>query len=181
MHKAEVKGGSHREVVDKSLDVDTVKLLKTQDMGYIVHKKSVDDKKIERLKENLHMVGQERVNSHLIFVDSEKELENFNAAEHFDTLPELVDRTYNRIRKSQLSENVLIGAVNQKSIKRALRQREAAYEEVNLRTKRREKIQQALQHLQVQRNVMGKGSKRKIQDAQDGKPAVFKWKRERTR
>ena len=43
---------------DGSLDMSTVKLLKSQDLGYIVHKKAVDDKKAEKLKKNLHMMEQ---------------------------------------------------------------------------------------------------------------------------
>lgn len=37
-------------------------------------------------------------------------------------------------------------------------------------------------HLEVQRTVMNsKGTKRKVQEAKDGRPAVYKWKKERSR
>ena len=45
-----------------------------------------------------------------------------------------------------------------------------------------EKIKKAEDHLEAQRKVMNsKGTKRKVKDAQDGQPAVYKWKKERSR
>ena len=41
MHNIKLKNGKHHEIHDGSLDQDTVKLLKTQDMRYINHKKSI--------------------------------------------------------------------------------------------------------------------------------------------
>ena len=54
MHKSQVsEKGEHKELKDGSLDTSAVKLLKSQDYGYIVHKKAVDDKKAEKLKKNV--------------------------------------------------------------------------------------------------------------------------------
>ena len=45
-----------------------------------------------------------------------------------------------------------------------------------------EKMKKAEVHLDVQRTVMNsKGTKRKVQEAKDGRPAVYKWKKERSR
>jgi len=45
MHNSQVRGGIHREKQSKELDRDTVDLLKTQDLAYIIHKKQIDEKK----------------------------------------------------------------------------------------------------------------------------------------
>lgn len=45
-----------------------------------------------------------------------------------------------------------------------------------------EKMKKAEVHLEAQRTVMNsKGTKRKVQEAQDGRPAVYRWKQERSR
>ena len=56
MHKSKVVDGKHTKLINGSLDNDTIKLLKTQDMNYILFKKSIDDKKIDKLQANLHMI-----------------------------------------------------------------------------------------------------------------------------
>ena len=70
MNNTEVKGGIHKDIDNGSLDTETVRLLKTQDLGYLVHKAAKDTRKIEKLKNNLHMIGDETPKSHKIFVDS---------------------------------------------------------------------------------------------------------------
>ena len=60
----------------------------------------------ERLKNNLHCVSAlaaaPKQNSHTLFVDSDEDLDEFDPSEHFGTVPELVDRTHNRLRREQL-------------------------------------------------------------------------------
>jgi len=179
MNNSEVRKGVHHDVKNGSLDVATVKLLKTQDMGYLVHKKSIDDRKIEKLKNNLHMIGDQEPKSHKVFLETENELESFDIAKHFDTATELVSRHFNRPRMARLSENSVIE--NDKIYKEILKKRPKAYDELSKRINRGEKIKNVVNKLQVQRNVMGKGTKRKIKDAEENKPAIYKWKRERLR
>jgi len=51
------------------------------------------------------MINFPKQNTHTVFVDNEEKFENFDAAEHFDTVPELLDNYSNRLRKHQL-ENI---------------------------------------------------------------------------
>jgi len=51
------------------------------------------------------MIDFPKNNTHQIFVEDEKEFENFNSAEYFNTVPELVGNKSNRLRKEQL-ENI---------------------------------------------------------------------------
>lgn len=44
----------------------------------------------------LHPAAASAKRSHTVFVDSKVELKKFNAADFFDTMPELVGRTFNR-------------------------------------------------------------------------------------
>ena len=182
MLKSKVKRGVHQEMKDESIDIETAKLLKTQDMAYLVVKKAVDDKKVEKLSSNLHMIGEEKPKSHKIFVDSENEINDFDPVKHFETTPDFIDRNYNRLKESVLTENNVINVENVKDYKKVLRKRSKAYDELQARISRGNKIKKTIDLLQTQRNIMGKGTKRKIKDqSTDGKPAIYKWKRERLR
>ncbi len=48
--------------------------------------------KIERLRSSLHGLSGKSQNQHAIFVDTPEEVKAFDAANFFDTAPELVDR-----------------------------------------------------------------------------------------
>lgn len=60
--------------------------------------------KAERLQASLHLIGAPAANRHVVFVDDEAAAEQFDAAAHFDTAPELLDRAYNRPRLAQLAD-----------------------------------------------------------------------------
>jgi len=189
MNNSKVVNGVHKEIKDKSLDTSTVQHLKTQDLGYVIHKKAVNDRKVERMKKNLHMIGDKKVMSHKIFVDDEKDVESFNLATHFDTSPALAKQAHNRVKIETIEKHVEAsrGAVpTAAAVKKTLEKRTKTYKELDQRVKRAQKLSGALQTLSTQRNIMGKGSKRKISSAADEEddeqqPVVYKWKRERKR
>jgi hypothetical protein len=52
-------------------------------------KRTIELKSIERLKKQLHFIGQDKKSKHKIFVKSEKDLEKFQADDYFDTHPSL--------------------------------------------------------------------------------------------
>ena len=145
MHNTGVKNGVHQSLSGKNrgrtLDTPMVRLLKTQDMGYIVHKKSVDDRKAEKLGQNLHFIGEAVPKKHKIFVDN---VDTFDVAKHFDTAPELVGRVFNRPRSQQIDKIMSSGGVESgkgaDSMKRILKKQSKAYNELQSRTKRSEKL-----------------------------------------
>ena len=102
MYSSKVKDGRHVELNKKEISQELLQLVQSQDVSYLLHKKAVDEHKIQRLKEGMQLIGDVKPRSHKIFVETEEDLENFDAAKHFDTLPELLDRSYNRPRLSQL-------------------------------------------------------------------------------
>lgn len=181
MVSSKTKNGAHVNVdAAESLSTDMVKLLKTQDMAYINVKATAEHNRIEKLRSQLHGLGEvdnkELGRSHLVFVDSKEDVKEFDAAEHFDTDPTLVNRAFNRPRKETLATVAPIGEVDRETLKANNKERRAAYREVIDRAQRAKKLRVAAEHLQVQRNVMGKGKKVKVQDASGDQPAVYKWK-----
>jgi len=199
MHKSGVNSkGVHKELRDGSLDTATVSKLKTQDMGYIVHKKAVDDKKVKKMQASLHLIGEDaaagsKKRTHKVFVDDDAQREAFDPVAHLDTVPELLSHGFNRLRRGQLerlAEEETAPTAEQ--LKRALDKRTKSYKALEARDRRAEKLAGALQGLRHQRNMMGKGSKRKVAakgaegQAQEEEPGTgkdaggqYKWKRRR--
>ena len=50
-------------------------------------------------------------NNHTIFVDDQEEMENWTAAKYFNTLPELVQRKYNRLSPEQLKDQAFASTI----------------------------------------------------------------------
>ena len=222
MHNAEVKDGSHqkteeatRKELEEQIGAEAVKLMKEQDLTYVRLQKEKDSKKVQRLKESLHLIGNDgekkKRTRHTIFVDSREQADKFDPAAHFDTAPELVDRAFNRPRKSKLRalaleqlgykqdgeefESAVFDSdekptvedlkwqakISRKVARTAAKARSNAYGELEARAKRAAAMELAEAHLVTEKLVAGKGRKRKIQAPENGKPAQYKWRRQRKR
>eukprot|EP00735_Rhodelphis_limneticus_P004241 TRINITY_DN15811_c0_g1::TRINITY_DN15811_c0_g1_i1::g.25501::m.25501 TRINITY_DN15811_c0_g1::TRINITY_DN15811_c0_g1_i1::g.25501 ORF type:complete len:266 (+),score=43.57,sp/Q9CZJ1/UTP11_MOUSE/38.43/1e-51,Utp11/PF03998.8/1.1e-67,DUF3763/PF12592.3/2.8e+03,DUF3763/PF12592.3/4.8e+03,DUF3763/PF12592.3/0.21 TRINITY_DN15811_c0_g1_i1:26-823(+) len=197
MIHSRVADGVHRQNSKQSINADTLKVLKTQDYCYINHKLTAEKSKIERMQNSLHFIGT-KLNTHTIFVDNLQEGENFDAATHFNTPKELAGRSFNRPRVDTLKSNTVMGIpvdldgtadvasrTVEKQVTKALdkteRGRARPYVELAERMQREEKLDHIRHDLENQRNQFSKGRKQKLQEKQDGKPAVFRWRKERKR
>jgi len=237
MHKSYVdrETGEHKKVLaarQKELEhiigVDSIKVMKEQDLKAVQLQIQKDKKRVEKLKRNLHLIGVEngvdnndgthKINTkkrkqHTIFVDSKEELQEFDVADYFNTVPELAGRAYNRVKVDQIlaptAASLMDGDASEsdsendfditskkkmtkkqrkkqqlkekRSIRKAAKARRAAYREVAAIEDRKEKLLLAEMHLETEKKLQGKGKRRKIKNAQDGKPAVYKWSRIRKR
>ena len=216
MKNSQVQDGKHRKTdearqkeFEASVGHEIVRVMKDQDLSYVRMQKQRDIKKVERLQANLHFieggaasVGKKR--KHTIFVDSVEDAEGFDVAKHFDTLPELAGRAFNRpridaLKKAALEASGLLGrkddevAVSKrtpqqlalaakqakKTARKAAKARAAAYAETEARMKRVAAMERAEAHLVTEKLIAQKGRKRKIKAAENGMPAVYKWRRQR--
>lgn len=200
MNKSKVQNGVHREITSNVLDHETVNLMKTQDLGYIIYKKAIDQKKIERLRENVQLVGGVKPKRHVLFVDNDDELDSFDIAKHFDTPAELLDRTHNRLKSSQIEQivreqpkqadalmNHIAEEANHRNSKKHKQPKEL--KEIREREKRARKLNEAVEELSLQRNLArSKGPRQKVVVAKtvgdSKKPkdvVIYKWLRKRNR
>jgi len=117
MQRSKTEDGVHvaRSSEQNKYTEEELRVMKTQDVKYVQLKAGVEAKRVEKMKKNLHGIGiGDKRRKHTVFVDTEEEAKNFDAAEHFDTAPELVGRSFNRPRKSQLeAEDAVVGVRNQ--------------------------------------------------------------------
>jgi U3 small nucleolar RNA-associated protein 11 len=207
MHNAQVQDGKHRRTkeaeqrkFEEEVGSDTIRIMKDQDLSYIRMQKQKDKKKAEKLRATLHALdapAQKR--KHTIFVADKQDAENFDAASHFGTLPELVGRAYNRQKIETMQSNVLGGTESdddeglvqsredlvaqmieaKKAAKKLAKAKENSYRELKAREKRVAAMSRAEAHLVTDKLVTGKGRKRKIKEAEQGQPAQYKWRRKR--
>jgi U3 small nucleolar RNA-associated protein 11 len=205
MNNTEIRNGRHRKTqeaqqTENEIGPETVRIMKDQDLSYVRMQKQQDARKVERLKASLHFLGDEKKRKHTVFVDSQQDADNFDVAKHFNTVPELAGRSFNRPRVETLEKKALeAAAVNvdgdeiqltekeltqrakiaKRTAKKVAKARASAYREMEARQKRVEAMATAVAHLETEKLVASKGRKRKIKAAEDGKPAVYKWRRKR--
>ena len=216
MKNSLLRDGKHRKTqqaerrkFEEEVGMDTVRIMKDQDLSYVRMQKQKDSKKIEKLQSSLHFIGvPSKKRKHTVFVESQDQAEKFDAAEHFQTLPELVDRTHNRPRivtlkkvaiessmaydsskngkqvinnnnKPTKEELILQSRQARQVAKKLAKQKELSYKEMRAREKRVAAMKRAEAHLVTEKLVAAKGRKRKIKEAENGKPAQYKWRRKR--
>lgn len=229
MNRAQVKDGVHRKTeqarqkeLEDQIGTDAVRVMKSQDLSYVRMQRQKDAKRIEKLQSSLHFLdggggdgassrlgADRKKRKHTVFVDTTAKAASFDVARHFDTLPELAGRAFNRPRTESLRAAAAGGhgdedgdedgdwsgdqseptekqiarqaKIAKKTAKKVAKARSAAYGELEARSKRKEAVERAEAHLVTEKLVAGKGRKRKIKGAEDGRPAVYKWRRKRSR
>jgi len=200
---------------EATVGIDTIRIMKDQDLKYVRMQKQRDVRRVERLESSLHYLdhggddGTTKKRKHTVFVGSREEAERFDAADHFDTVPELVGRAFNRPRKEAIRKEALESVQRQqqqsertpatkapsddvKLARRLARARSSAYREVEARRQRIKAMELAEAHLVTEKLVASRGRKRKVVVAASGTddnggggsaagkmPAQYKWRRKR--
>jgi U3 small nucleolar RNA-associated protein 11 len=115
---------------------------------------------------------------HTVFVDDEHAVESFDPVKFFDTVPEAVNRTYNRPRKSQLAAAVMTTPA---TISATTKQRIRRYEELAQRGERLQKMERMKQAMLLRRHLSAGGRVKlvKPKGQADNGVAVYRWSKER--
>ncbi|XP_017327973.1 probable U3 small nucleolar RNA-associated protein 11 [Ictalurus punctatus] len=184
MINTQLKDGEHViKQKEEQLTEEQKKIMRTQDIGYVEMKRVAESKKIERLKSELHLLDVEgkQKNKHLFFVDTKKEVKDFNLATHLNTVPELLNRAYNRPTLDTLVNKSIVGAVTSNNIKKLARQRKARYDELSQRIDRERKMFIISQKIQTLKDLQDKNKKVKVRKETPTAPAIYKFQTKRKR
>ena len=155
-----------------------VKLMYSQDQRYVNMKRVTELKKIEKLKSSLHLLDSDEKpkNKHIVFVDSKKEVKNFNAADYFKTHPSLVNRTYNRPTNEMLKKGFLNDNLDTETLEEFSKEKKKKYKELKKRIEREKELHIISQKMQVKKHLLDKKAKKlKIKDETKETPAQYRW------
>lgn len=185
MINSEVKDGVHHEKSKQEiLTPEQVKLMQTQDLKYVMYKRNVERKKIEKLRAGLQLLdSQDRTpNKHTFFVDTDREVKNFDPAKQLDTHPSLLGRTSNRLKMSDLASDKVcppdpetLGSIRVKQAK--------AYKELQQRIDRERSLAVVQEKMEAKKRLQNKRDravKVVVEETKDSAP-VIKWAKERKR
>ena len=125
-------------------------------------------------------MDNEEQNNHTIFVDNEESIRSWKPEEHFQTVPELVNRRYNRLSGEQL-ENAEITSQweDEKQLEKLKKRREQRYKDLGEALDDQETIDRVMSHIQLRKNMSGKGRRVKVAEGDKGFADVYKWRFER--
>jgi len=140
---------------------EELRLLKTQDVSYLMMKKVSEMRKVEKLQASLHNTGAFPVNKHKLFVDDEDELSTV-AVSHVND-----------------SEALRTKDVAEMKLRKVDKARQRSYEELGARKEREKQLALMASKLELQKHLLTKERKTKVQEADEGNPAVYKWARVR--
>uniref|UniRef100_A0A4W4EUE4 U3 small nucleolar RNA-associated protein 11 n=2 Tax=Electrophorus electricus TaxID=8005 RepID=A0A4W4EUE4_ELEEL len=184
MIHSQLKDGVHvAKQKEEEMTEEQKKIMRTQDIRYVEMKRVAEAKKIERLKSELHLLDADgkQKNKHTFFVDTKKEVEEFDLITHLNTVPELVDRAYNRPTLDTLVNKSILGAVEPKTVQKLAKQRKLQYDELSQRIDREKKMFIISQKIQTRKDLQDKNKKVKVQKETTTAPAVYKFEAKRRR
>eukprot|EP01018_Ginkgo_biloba_P020893 Gb_21329 [translate_table: standard] len=147
----------------KQYSSEELLLMKTQDIGYVLNKAQSEKKKVERLSSVLHSIDNPPSNRHIYFAEDKEEAK------------ELAPLVLTSEEKTIVPANVP---------KRIKKKTAAAYKELEERKKRADEMQNMVMDMTLQKQLMGKGRKRKLRDNEIVVPTsgpVYRWRKERKR
>ncbi|GAB1603722.1 probable U3 small nucleolar RNA-associated protein 11 [Argonauta hians] len=171
-----------RESAKKVYTEDQLKLMCSRDLRYIRMKRITESNKIKRLSAELHLLdtADEVKNNHTIFVDTEADAKEFDAATHFKTHPSLVNRRHNRIRYDQLQQMDIAAGLDEDMAESIALEQRNNYNMLKKRIEREKNLKILEEKMQQQKNLLNKNEKRtKVAKETSKRAAQYKWKFQR--
>lgn len=176
--------GIHRDVrKEEKHTPEQIALMQTRDLKYINARRTTEKKKISKLKSELHFIDKSDCvnNTHVFYLDSDKEAENFNLAERLKTHPSLVHRKSNRPRLEDLQKLSVAADFDEGTLKKLNQKKMKRYTELDRRMRRERELSIVQRKLEVKKFLtqVGDSKPKKIKSATKTSAPVYKWKQER--
>ena len=185
MINSKMVDGVHTEKgKDVALTPEQISLMQTQDLKYIVSKRTSEKNKIEKLKSGLHLINAEEKpkNTHTFFVDSEKEKREFDVAERLQTLPGLLGRTHNRPKVDDLVKGRMALKLGEGQVEDAAKSASKAYKELSQRLVREKQLGLVQRKMEMKAALRGKVKPERLVKGEEKDAApVYLWPQERKR
>lgn len=157
-------------------DSDEQKLLMdSQDCKYVASRRTIEKRRIEKIKASDHMIeaANHVPNSHVFFVDSEKDAKDFDLAKRLDTLPELLARRTNRLTVAS------VASLDPQRLGRGHKLAKVKQAEKLAKRLERERNLGVVERKMTVRKYMGGGGAKILKQGTPDSAPVVKWKFER--
>lgn len=184
MINSKIVDGVHKEKTkDVKLTPEQIALMQTQDVRYIVNKRTSEKNKIDKLKSGLHLINcdEKPKNTHTFFVDSEKEKKSFDIAARLETHPSLLGRTHNRPRLEDLRTGKVGGTdLDEDTLAETCKKTQKSYKELQQRLGRESQLGVIQRKMEMKTAMRGKVKPVKVVKEEDKDSApVYLWSQER--
>nr|AQS22592.1 putative u3 small nucleolar RNA-associated protein 11 [Pseudodiaptomus poplesia] len=187
MINSKVEDGVHKEKskAEKFTD-EQLALMQTQDLKYIITKRTSERSKIEKLRARLHLISatDKPKNVHTIFVDNDREKEDLNLAARLGTHEAFLGRSFNRPLMEDLKKGKFSTYnIDPEQVSEANKATRKGYKELEQRIAREEQL--AVLQAKMEIKVLLKSGKNKperiVQEETKSSAPVYVWpKRERS-
>ena len=185
MINSKLVDGVHTEKgKDVALTPEQISLMQSQDIKYIVSKRTSEKNKIEKMRSSLHLINSEDrpKNTHTFFVDSDKEKREFDVAARLETHPSLLGRTHNRPRLVDLASGRLEVEVDEEQVREVGRSSQKAYRQLEQRLAREKQLGVVQRKMEMKAALRGKVKpERQVVKEEKEQAPVYLWPQERKR
>ena len=135
---------------------------------------------MERWVGSLQFMDNSEENHHTVFVDNENDIETWQPESFFDTTPELLDRKYNRLSEKQLEDQEFATSLEDEGeLSKLKKRREERYKNLAEALDDQETIDRVLSHIELRKNLSGKGRRIKVSEGENGHADIYRWEFER--
>ena len=180
MISTKLRDGVH--VNDQTVDTSTPEqdlIEKSQSHSYVVSKLTSESRKIDRLKNQLQFLDNDLtsgslrpLSKHIVFVEDNEAVEEFEATSYFNTAERLIGRSFNRPKLDQLKSLVFDQASTT-----SVSQKMKSYRELEGRISRKKKLAVMESKMQQKKNLCDKYNRpiAKLAPETVNSAAVYKW------
>lgn len=186
MVKSKFEDGKHIEIRDDDNEFtpEQLQLMLTQDLSYIIYKRSIEQKKIEKLRSQLHLIDvpDKPKNNHIIFVDNKSEMKQISKQLNEMKDDELLNSVCCGLPNQEFLETVDLPDIDLKSLKEAVKQKNRKYKELVTRLNREKQLKIVYDKMILKKQLIkDKQHATKIQSGTSETAPIYKFKQIRKR